>query len=393
MTVCTSPGPRVAADAAPLTVTLCRDPRGFAALEAQWNRLQRCSTAATPFQSHAWLHSWWLSYGREGRLRLVLVRRGERLVGAAALMLVHRPLPLLVPLGGPITDYFDVLVDAAEAAAVVPALARGLYRAARSTVIDLREVRPGAAAERVVQAWPGERRQLTDSACLELPALDFDQLLTRMPTSNAQRTRAKARKLDALGIVERQIAPEEVPRAVANLLRLHELQWRGRGVTPEHLRPRFAEHLTRATRRMIRKGEANLTEFRLDGRVVAANVTLLSTGISGGYLYGADPELRSRKVDVATMLLRHDARRAVEGGQAALSLLRGTEPYKNHWRPETKVNQRYLLARGTLAPMLRLYESQLAGRERAADALRETLPTARDWRARLKNWRAGGARP
>ncbi|MFE2329379.1 hypothetical protein ACFXD5_36680, partial [Streptomyces sp. NPDC059385] len=88
-----------------LSVTLCRDPRQFAALEGPWNRLVRACPTATPFQSHAWLHSWWLSYGKEGRLRLVLVRRGEELVGAAALMLVHRPMPLLVPLGGAITDW------------------------------------------------------------------------------------------------------------------------------------------------------------------------------------------------------------------------------------------------------------------------------------------------
>ena len=51
-----------------LSVTLCRDPRQFAALEEPWNRLFRACPTATPFQSHAWLHSWWLSYGRRGRL-------------------------------------------------------------------------------------------------------------------------------------------------------------------------------------------------------------------------------------------------------------------------------------------------------------------------------------
>ncbi|MFD9333570.1 GNAT family N-acetyltransferase [Streptomyces sp. NPDC060028] len=370
-----------------LSVTLCRDPRQFAALEEPWNRLVRGCPTATPFQSHAWLHSWWLSYGKEGRLRIVLVRRGEELVGAAALMLVHRPLPLLVPLGGGITDYFDVLVAGEYADEVVPALARGLHRAARRAVVDLREVRPGAAAEAVYGQWPGVRSKLADSTCMELPAMPFDDLVKRMPASGAQRVRAKLRKTDAAGIEEHEVTEQEVPRAVRTLLRLHEKQWRGRGVTPEHLKPRFAEHLTRATRRMVRAGEGRLAEFRLDGKVVASNLTLLSGALSGGYLYGADPDLRNRKVDVATLLLRYETARALEEGRPVVSFLRGNEPYKNHWRPETVVNQRLLLATAALAPLLRLHESQVAGRERVVDVLREALPAARDWRARLNELR------
>ncbi|MFZ3498177.1 GNAT family N-acetyltransferase [Streptomyces sp. 5.8] len=370
-----------------LSVTLCRDPRQFAALEEPWNRLARACPTATPFQSHAWLHSWWLSYGKDGRLRIVLVRRGEELVGAAALMLVHRPLPLLVPLGGGITDYFDVLVAAEYADQVVPALANGLHRAARGAVVDLREVRPGAAAEAVYAAWPGIGSKLTDSTCMELPAMPFDELVKRMPSSGAQRVRAKLRKTDAAGIEEHEVTEQEVPRAVRTLLRLHEKQWRGRGVTPEHLKPRFAEHLTRATRRMVRAGEGRLAEFRLDGKVVAANLTLLSGALSGGYLYGADPDLRDRKVDVATLLLRYETTRALAEGRPVVSFLRGNEPYKNHWRPRTVVNQRFLMATAALAPLLRLHESQVAGRERAVDVLREALPAARDWRARLNELR------
>ncbi|MGW5343093.1 GNAT family N-acetyltransferase [Streptomyces sp. NPDC004050] len=370
-----------------LSVTLCRDPRQFAALAEPWNRLFRSCRTATPFQSHAWLHSWWLSYGRDGRLRIVLVRRDGELVGAAPLMLVHRPLPLLVPLGGGITDHSDVLVADEHADQVVPALARGLHRAARGAVVDLREVRPGASAEAVYEQWPGARSKLADSTCMELPALPFDELVRRMPASGAQRVRAKLRKTDAAGIEEHEVSEHEVPGAVRTLLRLHEKQWRGRGVTPEHLKPRFAEHLTRATRRMVRAGEGRLTEFRLEGKVVAANVTLLSATLSGGYLYGADPDLRARKVDVATLLLRYEARRALAEGRPVVSFLRGSEPYKNHWRPDTVVNQRFLMARTALAPLLRLHESQVTGRERAVDALREALPAARDWRARLNELR------
>ncbi|WP_418961473.1 GNAT family N-acetyltransferase [Streptomyces tritici] len=368
------------------TAEVCRDGEEFGRLADEWTALYaRCRTA-TPFQSHAWLHSWWTSYGVPGALRVFLVRDAAdgRLVGAAPLMLRRGPLPVLTPLGGAITDYGDVLLDDARPDAA-DALAAALADAARTALIDLREVRPGAAAERLYAAWRGPRRRLDDSVCLELPAVPMDALLGRMPGAKAQRTRAKLRKLDALGIEERVVPGEEVPAALERLLALHRRQWEGRGVTAEHTSERFARHLTRAVRRMVASGDARVTEFRLGGEVVAADLTLLSPSLAGGYLYGADPSLRERKVDVATMLLRHGAREADAGGRATLSLLRGQEPYKNHWRPETVANRRLLLARRRTGPLLLLRAAAAGARRWAAGQARR-----RAWVGRLLGKRNGG---
>ncbi|MFE9661852.1 GNAT family N-acetyltransferase [Streptomyces sp. NPDC005955] len=353
----TDPGP---------TVELCRDPDAFAALAGAWQRLfDRCH-AATPFQHHAWLHSWWQSYGRPGRLRVVLVREAGELVGAAPLTLVRHPFPALVPLGGALADHGDVLLDDARAAPAASALARGIAGAARGAVVDLREVRPGAAAEQVYAAWSGPKRRLADSVCLELPAAPLEELVGRLARPRAQRVRAKLRKLDALGVRSRVVTAGEVPGALAALVALHRLQWQGRKVTPEHLRPRFAAHLERAVVPMVRSGHAAVTEFRLDGEVVAVDVTLLAPGFAGAYLYGAHPGLRERKADVATMLLRSGARlptRDGTGGPGVLSLLRGDEPYKHHWRPTPVVNQRLLLARRRGAPWLTTALADAGARE------------------------------
>ncbi|WP_405616849.1 GNAT family N-acetyltransferase [Streptomyces sp. NBC_01508] len=369
----------------PLTSEICRDPDRFGALAAEWTALHRRCGPATPFQSHAWLHSWWLSYGTPGRLRVVLVRRGGALVAAAPLMLTHRPFPVLVQLGGTISDFSDVLLDDDSADSAAPALAKAIATAARTAVIDLREVRPGAAAERVYDCWDGARDRLADSPCLELPAVPMGELLGRLPSSRAQRARAKIRKIDSLGIEVRVVPGEEIPTAVERLLHLHRLQWQGRGVTPEHLSARFSEHLTRSVRSMVGCGDAMVTEFRLGGEVVAADLTLMSPRLAGGYLYGADPTLRDRKVDVATMLLRESARRTSAGGVGGcttLSMLRGNEPYKHHWRPETVCNQRLLLARGLLSPSLRLIAAHAAARGRAAVLVNERLPAMRAGLAR-----------
>ncbi|WP_328871495.1 GNAT family N-acetyltransferase [Streptomyces sp. NBC_00287] len=349
------------------TTELVTDEHTFAALSPDWARLYGSCSTATPFQSHPWLHSWWLSYGDPGRLRLVLVRDRGELVAAAPLMRVHRPLPALVPLGGAISDYGDVLLDDERGEQAVAALTDGLAAAARTALIDLREVRPGGAAERIYDHWPGPRRRVTDSLCLELPAAPMPDLIARLPSAKSQqRVRAKLRKLTALGVERHLVEPDEVDKALRRLLELHQLQWQGRKVTSEHLRPRFCDHLVRSVGPMVASGDAVVTEFRLDDDVVAVDLTLLSRRLAGGYLYGAHPCLRERKADVAVMLL--DA--CTEHARGTLSLLRGNEPYKHHWRPEPVVNRRLLLARRRTAPLLAAALCSVAARRRGKELLR-----------------------
>ncbi|WP_233273373.1 GNAT family N-acetyltransferase [Streptomyces broussonetiae] len=345
------------------------DEAGFAALAPAWERLYGRCAAATPFQSHAWLHSWWQSYGRPGRLRLLLVRRGGELVAAAPLMLVRRPVPALVPLGGAISDYADVLLDDADDGPAALALTSALADAARTALIDFREVRPGAAVQRIYDRWPGPRRTVAGSLCLELPAVPMDGLMARLSSNKAQqRVRAKLRKLQSLGVERHTVGPQEVDAALGRLLELHQLQWQDRKVTTEHLQPRFRAHLVRAVGPMVRAGNAAVTEFRIDGEVVAVDLTLLSRSLAGGYLYGAHPSLRARKADVAVMLL--DACTEHASGRGTLSLLRGDEPYKHHWRPEPVPNRRLLLARRRTAALLTAARFDAAARQRGREALR-----------------------
>lgn len=352
------------------TTELVTDGRTFAEVAPDWGRLYERCGAATPFQNHAWLHSWWLSYGRPGRLRLVLVREGAELVAAAPLMLRRGPVPRLVPLGGAISDYGDVLINDERADRAAAVLAEALSDAARVALIDFREVRPGGAVEHVYERWRGPRRRLQDSLCLELPAVSMDELVSRLASGKAQRIRAKLRKLRSLGVERHVVPPDRVAASLQRLLELHRLQWQGRNVTSEHLQTRFCEHLVRSAGPMVRSGDAVVTEFRLDGDVVAVDLTLLSRRLAGGYLYGAHPRLRERKADVAVILLDACTQHTGAGGLGTLSLLRGDEPYKHHWRPEPVVNQRLLLARRRTAPLMSAVVGDVAARRQGKELLR-----------------------
>ncbi|GAA2784217.1 GNAT family N-acetyltransferase [Kitasatospora sp. CM 4170] len=355
------------------TTELRREDDALDVLAEEWDDLAaRCRTA-TFFQAAVWQRSWWRQYGRPGGLLVVLVRRDGRLVGAGAFGRRGGPLGGLTGLGGGLSDFTDVLLDdscadraAAEFAAALP-LTRPWH------TLELREVHPEAAVQRVYAHWSGRRRRFDDSVCQYLPGVPMEELLKRLKGKTAQRNRVKQRRIAEAGVEVRTTPPEEVPQALAELLRLHFLQWQERGVTPEHRTERFARHLADSTTGLVAGGLAVVHRFLLEGELVAVNVLLLCPSFSGLYLYGAHPKLRER-LDIAGLLFGAALDETVAAGIPVIGLLRGQEPYKQRWRPDQLPNQRLLFGSRGPAPGLTARAGAVRARQAAVHLLDERMP-------------------
>jgi CelD/BcsL family acetyltransferase involved in cellulose biosynthesis len=363
-----------------------RDDDSLTGIRAEWDDLFARCRSATPFQSHAWLESWWRTYGVPGRLRLVLVRRDGRLVAGAALMRERRGLcTVLTPLGGALADFADALVDDEVAAAAAPVLAAELLRQRDWQAIDFAETRPDAFVGLDLRAaWPGAHLDLPASLCLELAASPMEDLVRDLPSHAKKTVRRRLNQMGRLDLDVCEVGADEADRAVADLLRLHAQQWQGRGVNRAHLRPEFAAHLGRAVPGMIAAGQAVLLEYRIGGRHMGSNLVVVGPDLAGGYLYGADPQLRDM-LDVTTLLISTTLPLAHKLGCATMSMLRGAEPYKLRWRPREMVNRRLLLARPGSARAL-TYTAVVRARSAALRTAKARLPwlrTVRDTARRL----------
>ncbi|WP_083976204.1 GNAT family N-acetyltransferase [Kitasatospora azatica] len=366
------PGPAAGlpADTAQWTIEIRREDDALRTLAPEWEALAaRCRTA-TPFQSAAWQASWWRAYGRPGALRVVLVRRDGLLVGAAALARTRTG--TLTGLGGGLIDFTDVLLDDQRRESAAAALAAALPLRRPWQALELREVRPGSAAHQLYAAWTGRRHQLLDSVCQHLPAVPMEQLLSRLPGRTAQRSRAKQRKLLEAGVAARRVPVAETRAAMADLLRLHALQWESRTVTPEHVSDRFRRHLAESTEGLARLGQAVVYRYYLGEQLMAVDLLLLCPSFAGLYLYGAHPQLRER-IDIAGLLFGTSLEEAVRAGIPELSLMRGEEPYKERWRPEREHNHRLLLGPRHFALVLSLRLALARARAAATPRLREPV--------------------
>ncbi|SOC47125.1 Acetyltransferase involved in cellulose biosynthesis, CelD/BcsL family [Blastococcus aggregatus] len=316
----------------------------FDALAQAWDDLWRRNPAATAFQSHAWSSAWARAYVPAGQLATVTVWDGDTLVAAAPLHRTRRgPVRVLAPLGGPLSDSTDVLLDP-QVPDAGPRLARALARVPGWRVLDLPEVLPGSAAEDWARSWPGRLRRVPSSLNLQLPVLPQADLLARLPSRTAGTLRRKLKKVDKLGIDRIELARADVPDAVDELLRLHEAQWAGRRGNPEHLTERFRTFLVEAVGAMVDRGQAVVVEYRLDGRVMASEVDLVGHRQLAYYLAGIDPDLREH-LDTSVLLVGGALALAERLELPEYSFLRGDEDYKLRWRPDHVTAERILLAR------------------------------------------------
>jgi hypothetical protein len=355
-----------------------RDDAALDELAAEWAELYAHCPSATPFQSPGWLTAWWRHYGRAGALRLAVVRRDGRLVGLGAFSATRRLGVLaLLPLGVGLSDWTDVLADPEHEHRALDGLASVLLAEPGWQVLDLPEVRAGAAALRWAEHWPGPARRAAGSMCADMPARPFDDVVAAMPNaSTRQSTRRSLRRLDAAGLVEDAVPAGDAADGVRLLLALHEQQWRDRGgMTPEHGRPRFARFLADAASAMVAQGQARLTAYLLDGEVVASDLTLVGHDVVGGYLYGARPELFGR-FNLTAMLMRTALATATAAGAGTFSMLRGRETYKTTWQAVEAPNARVLLGRPG-RPVLPAYASALRARSALVAVARERAPAVR----------------
>jgi len=316
----------------------------FDALAEAWDDLWRRTTGATAFQSHAWSSAWARAYVPAGQLAAVTVWDGGTLVAAAPLYRSRRGLvPVLAPLGGPLSDATDVLVDP-EVPDAGRRLADALVQVHGWRVLDLPEVLPGSMAQEWTQLWPGRVRRTPSSLNLQLPVLSQGDLLARLPSRTAGTLRRKLKKVEKLGIERVELPREAVPAAVEELIRLHAAQWAGRRGNPEHLTERFRAFLVHALEAMVDRGQAVFVQYRLDGRVMATEVDLVSHRQLAYYLAGIDPDLREH-IDTSVLLVAGAVELAHRLELPEYSFLRGDEDYKLRWRPDHVTAERVMLAR------------------------------------------------
>jgi CelD/BcsL family acetyltransferase involved in cellulose biosynthesis len=328
------------------TVGVVHDAQAFATLEQEWNELYHDSPLVTPFQSWAWLYSWWQSYGKRYELQLILVRSGDGLlIGILPLMLERRRgFRRLLFVGTGASDYLDVLAREGREAEVAEAGARALGQIGAWQVADLHQLRPASAAWGISEQWNGPKVRVWQDSCPVIDAKPWDELLMSLKRKMRYDVRRALRRAQTDGVRCEQATPDNAEQAVLRWIALHREGWRGRTIDPSHLTQEFELHLEAAARRMIASGLGGVYEFRRAGEVIASHLLIFGPDFVGEYLWGATQEALER-YQVSSLNIHNGINVALERNCARLDLLRGEEPYKVRWASEVVASHRAILGR------------------------------------------------
>ena len=214
----------------PLRTEVLASAGEFAALEEEWEDLHRDSPRATPFQSWAWLYSWWEFYGEAYELRLITVRDDEGLLIGLAPLMLKRGLGFsrLLFVGTGPTDYLDVLAREGRETQVLKALARTIRQMGSWQVADLQQLRPEAAAWGIRRHWDGPQLRVWQDSFPVIDVRPWDELLQFLSGNLRSTVRRSLRRFEADGGRCELADADDAEVAAKRLMSISREQWQER---------------------------------------------------------------------------------------------------------------------------------------------------------------------
>jgi CelD/BcsL family acetyltransferase involved in cellulose biosynthesis len=316
-----------------LPIEILSSTEELTAVVPAWEVLWRRSAEATPFQSPHWLMPWWRHFGTGGELAVITTGDRESLTSLAPLYVLREDDESLgMLLGSGISDYLDVLGDAAPALEAMVTIDCQLW--------DLQQLRPSSSL--LTSPLPdGASENIEDQE--PCPVLSLDgagaELEHLLSTHARKKIRYFRRSLARLGEVQVEAASaSNLDELLGALYVLHAARWQRRGLPGVLGDPTIRQFHGEVARAMLDAGGLRMYATRVDGRIVAVFYGFAHAGTVYYYLSGYDPQLE--KLSIGALIVAHAIEQAVCDGAKSFDFLRGAEEYKYVWGAKDRMNRR-----------------------------------------------------
>jgi CelD/BcsL family acetyltransferase involved in cellulose biosynthesis len=301
--------------------------QGLDEVALEWDGLAD-RTGAPAWWRPGWVRAWWRAFGR-GRLMLVTVRRGERLVGVAPME--RRGGDLRSPSNYHTPSFGLVAADEAAMASLAAALIRAAPR--RLTVKFLPTSEPSLAALESASRDAGRPRYVR--VLERCPYLTLEgswaDLLESRRNQLVRELRRRRRRLSARGRFEMDVQDgrEDLERYLEEGFAVEAAGWKGEGGTAIASSPATRDFYTEIGRWLATRGVLRLTYLRLDGTPFAFEFAIKERDRHVLLKTGYDEAFRSDAP--GTLLRAASIERAFECGVRRYDFLGKDDPWKREW--------------------------------------------------------------
>jgi len=334
------------------------DVDGLAAIEAEWEALDRELEPRTPFTSPLWLRLWWKHFHREGWLRkdkwfVHIVRdEGGKLLAVAPLIRVDQPAHGPVGLrrlrffgaDTSLTEVRGVICRRSDENIVFKALCDYLLvNRSEWDVIEWSGIRSGGGARAVLDK-AGALISLTSTPMYLLQLSNWNDLVASVSANMRKNLRKAYERLRAGGHnFEFRVVEQADDRALNRFFRLHSRRAQASNmlvIHPDKFRTsRNRAFITEYITEVAKRNGLRIFELRIEGEAVASRLAFHLDDTLYFYYAGYDPLWR--RSSVGTVLMAEALKWAIGSGLKTANLSAGKDLSKLRWKPSEIVFDSY----------------------------------------------------
>jgi CelD/BcsL family acetyltransferase involved in cellulose biosynthesis len=359
-------GWETAAPQSPLTLEIISDVDGLLMLQDEWESLILNSSASI-FQSYDWISLWWSYFGRGERrdLYIMVLRSQGKLVGIAPFYVqldswrntvLSRTLKTMggaIPTGEPgyahysyysPSDFMDIIAARSYETSVGLAVAHHI-NGTHELFDDVHFANvpdDGVLFKYVLPFIHEDRFQILVGYTDQCPRLSVPPTIEGYFSTLKSQVRRKLHQSwsfftsDSIARIDAIDTQEELARAFAGLISMHQERWNALGYPGMFADTRFNAFQQELTSRFFEKGWLRCLKAGYAGNVVGCRMAYAFNGRIYDYLSGFSPSLPGANRRPGFALLTAMIDNAIDEGMESVEFLRGNEQYKLDIAPDAR---------------------------------------------------------
>jgi len=349
----------------------------FCRAEEAWNALALSVPSPVPFMSHPWIRLWWKHFGEGQEFLAVVVRDGDRLLGAVPLAIRSAApgLELAEIVGtGPVptrgmglADKADFLVHAGHPEAGELLVAEVTRLLDRVDLLDVKGLDGTSATRAGLEAAGGAQRFRRSVSPYLTLSTSWDEYSRTRSRNFRKHLKKYWRLLEQAGRLEvsRMQPGDDLAGWMDDVFAVNDVSWKAERGTNLFRSPEIRGFFAALVPALAAQGWIDLHAIRLDGKLAVYELCF----DYGGKLFSYNGAYRAElgQGSPGTALTAAVIESACDRGRSEYDMLRGAESYKLRWSESSRTELQLLLPA-----------------KRAAARIKTSLGPA--LKARLKQW-------
>jgi CelD/BcsL family acetyltransferase involved in cellulose biosynthesis len=377
-----------------LTIATIETLADFEALHAAWRTLHDSDPDASVFISWEWMYHWWKHYGKAHRLRVLVARNAECVVGILPLYVQQQrvfgiPVNMLrfIGTGGDTSpDYLGPLLAPCgmkERATIIDALlTHALDELPDWDVLELSELVEASTLRAQFRAACDVRKiSSTEGRAAEMVYVSLPTTWEEYLRGVGQHRRYSIKTNRRKALVNHganffvETAPERMESVFNQLMELHRRRWQAKNVSHSFSTPDYVGFHRDVVRACAERDWIRFYGLAVEDRCVASLYCYRWRGQVFDFQAGFDPAYE--KMRPGQVLIAYALENAIAEGNTLFDFLRGEHSYKREWG--TGARNTYVRTAYRHNPVAALYRLRHDRVPRAKDWLKHHYPRLAKW--------------